>query len=127
MKKKLLIVDDSPAICLILSNYFNNKFEVIIKENGLAGLRWLDAGNRVDAIVTDDHMPLMDGPAFITAVRARPAGGDVVLIILSSSDLSSSKIHCLRLGADDYLVKPFSLEELELRLNNRLARLRLPV
>ena len=126
MKKKLLIVDDEPAIRLILRQYFSTEFEVVLKSNGLEALQWLEKGNRADAIIADYQMPLMDGPAFIQEVRSRSAHRDTVLFILSASEHSSSKIRCLKLGADDYLVKPFSLEELGLRLNNMLARLRLP-
>jgi DNA-binding response OmpR family regulator len=126
MKKKLLIVDDEPAIRLILRQYFSTEFEVVLKSNGLEALQWLEKGNRADAIIADYQMPLMDGPAFIQEVRSRSAHCDSVLFILSASEHSSSKIRCLKLGADDYLVKPFSLEELGLRLKNMLARLRLP-
>ena len=125
MKKKLLIIDDEPAICRILNQYFSEIFEVVIKTNGLEALQWLEAGNHPDAIVVDYQMPLMDGPALLQEVRARPLHRHTVLIMLSGSDLSSSKIQCLRLGADDYLVKPFNLEELHLRLNNHLARVAL--
>jgi DNA-binding response OmpR family regulator len=127
MKKKLLVVDDEPAIRLILWQYFSADFEVVLKSNGLEALQWLETGNRADAIVADYQMPLMDGPAFIQEVRARAEHRDTVLFILSASEQSSSKIQCLKLGADDYLVKPFSLEELGLRLSNMLVRLRLPV
>ena len=126
MKKSLLIVDDEPAIRLILRQYFSPNFEVELKSNGLEALQWLEKGNRADAIVADYQMPLMDGPAFIQEVRSRSHHRDTVLFILSASEHSSSKIQCLKLGADDYLVKPFSLEELGLRLNNMLARRRLP-
>ena len=125
MKKKLLVIDDEPAIRLILQHYFSATFEVILKANGTDALQWLDEGNRADAIIADYMMPLMDGPAFTQQVRSRPDHRDVVLFILSANELSSSKIHCLKMGADDYVVKPFNLEELGLRLNNRLSRLKL--
>lgn len=126
MKKSLLIVDDEPAIRLILQQYFSPTFDITLKSNGAEALRWLDSGNRADAIIADYRMPIMEGPAFIQEVRTRPAHRDVVLFILSANELSSGKIHCLKLGADDYVVKPFNLEELGLRLNNMLARLALP-
>ena len=87
-------------------------------------MQWLDGGNRADAIIADYVMPLMDGPTFIQQVRSRPDHRHVVLFILSANELSSSKIHCLKLGADDYVIKPFNLEELGLRLNNMISRLK---
>ena len=124
MKKKLLIVDDEPAIRLILRQYFSAEFEVVLASNGLEALQWLEDGNRADAIVADYQMPFMDGPTFIQKIRSHTQHRDTVLFILSANEHTSSKIHCLKLGADDYLVKPFSLEELALRLKNMLSRLR---
>ncbi|GAA4346044.1 response regulator [Hymenobacter saemangeumensis] len=124
MKKSLLIVDDEPSICLILEHYFGNDFQVVVKSNGLEAMNWLEQGNNPDAIVADYDMPLMDGPDFIRQVRASSRYRDVGMIILSGKDSTSDKIKCLKLGADDYMVKPFNPEELSLRIQNILNRIR---
>lgn len=121
MNKILLIIDDEPAICLILAHYFAADFNVVQKANGLEAIEWLAAGNTADVIVADYSMPLMDGPEFIKEVRANKLHRDVALIILSGKNNTSNKIQCLRLGADDYLVKPFNPEELSLRIQNLLS------
>ena len=125
MKKTLLIVDDEPSICLILEHYFSQDFNVVLKSNGLEAMEWLEEGNSPDAIVADYAMPLMDGPDFIKQIRASSRHRDVGLIVLSGKDSTSNKIHCLKLGADDYLVKPFNPEELSLRIQNLLTRIRI--
>jgi len=125
MKKTLLIVDDEPSIRLILAHYFTSDFDVVLKANGLEAMEWLEAGNSPDAIVADYDMPVMDGPDFIRQIRASSLHRDVGLIILSGKDNTSSKIQCLKLGADDYLVKPFNPEELSLRIRNMLNRIRI--
>ena len=124
MKKSLLIVDDEPSICLILEHYFGTDFNVVVKGNGLEAMHWLEQGNSPDAIVADYDMPLMDGPDFIRQIRASSRYRDVGMIILSGKDSTSDKIKCLRLGADDYMVKPFNPEELSLRIQNILNRIR---
>lgn len=123
MKKTLLVVDDEPAIQLILTHYFSAEYTVITQPNGQAALQWLEAGNSVDAIVADYDMPVMDGPMFIRQLRSSLLHRSVPLIILSGKDESSSKIQCLRQGADDYVVKPFNPEELDLRLKIMLRKI----
>ncbi|MBO2008256.1 response regulator transcription factor [Hymenobacter negativus] len=125
MKKKLLVVDDEPSIRLILAHYFASDFEVVLKSNGLEAMEWLEQGNSPDAIVADYDMPIMDGPNFIRQLRASSLHRDVGLIILSGKDSTANKILCLKLGADDYLVKPFNPEELSLRIQNILHRIRI--
>ncbi|RSK43081.1 response regulator transcription factor [Hymenobacter rigui] len=122
MKKQLLVVDDEPAIQLILTHYFSAEYSVVTRANGALALQWLNAGHAVDAIVADYQMPVMDGPAFIEQVRRHPLHRHVPVLVLSGLEETSSKIRCLRHGADDYLVKPFSPEELGLRLQAMLRR-----
>jgi len=125
MKKKLLVVDDEPVIQLILKRYFDDDYTVVAQSNGLDALRWLQNGNQVDAIVADYDMPVMNGPAFIEQLRNSLVHRHVPLIMLSGKDETSNKIQCLRQGADDYMVKPFNPEELELRLQIMLRKVSL--
>ena len=122
MKKTLLIIDDEPSICLILEHYFKLDFRVILKVNGLEAMEWLEQGNHPDAIVADYTMPVMDGFDFIKRLRANVAHQHIPIVILSGKDETSSKISFLKQGADDYVVKPFNPEELELRIKRLLAK-----
>ena len=123
MKKTLLVVDDEPTIQLILKRYFEDEYLVVPQPNGREAMRWLEDGNDVDAIVADYEMPVMNGPAFIKRLRTSALHRHVPLIMLSGKEESSSKIQCLRQGADDYMVKPFNPEELDLRLKNMMRKL----
>ena len=109
---------------LILEHYFGAEYQVVTKANGPEAIEWLESGNRPAAIVADYSMPVMNGASFIQRVRADKAYPSVPLIILSGKDSSSIKIECLKMGADDYQIKPFSPEELSLRLHNLLNRVR---
>lgn len=125
MKKTLLIVDDEPAIRLVLQHYFSQDFNIVLKSNGLEAIEWLQAGNSPDVIVADYNMPVMDGLAFVQQVRASGLHRDTNLIVLSGKDDTNTKIECLRSGADDYLAKPFNPEELSLRIHKMLNRIRI--
>ena len=116
LKKTLLIIDDEPAIRLILEHYFASEYEVILTSNGQEAMDWLHQGNYADAIVADY------GLDFIKELRALPAHESVPLLMLSGTDETSKKIICLKAGADDYLVKPFNPEELEIRIQKVLGR-----
>jgi len=124
MKKTLLVVDDEPSIRLILEHYFTSDFNVILKSNGLEAIQWLEEGNKTDAIIADYAMPVMDGLDFIKRVRANTLYDSVPLLMLSGKDESSSKIKCLKQGADDYVVKPFNPEELDIRVRKLLDKVR---
>ena len=122
LKKTLLIIDDEPAIRLILEHYFASEYEVVLTSNGQEAMDWLHQGNYADAIVADYEMPLMNGLDFIRELRAQPSYENVPLLMLSGTDETSKKILCLKAGADDYLVKPFNPEELEIRIQKVLGR-----
>lgn len=120
--KNLLVIDDEPAIRLILEHYFSDEYHVILTANGQEALEWLQSGNQVEAIVLDYEMPLLNGLDFIRLVRLQPAHENTPILVLSGTDETSHKIRCLRQGADDYLVKPFNPEELEIRIQKVLHR-----
>lgn len=122
MKKTLLVIDDEPAIQLILEHYFSGEYEVVLTANGREAMDWLEQGNLVDAIVADYEMPRLNGLDFIRELRVLPMHEHTPLLILSGTDETSKKIACLRAGADDYIVKPFNPEELEIRIKKVAQR-----
>jgi DNA-binding response OmpR family regulator len=123
MKNRILIVDDEPSIGLILEHYFSKEFEVVVKEDGHDALMWLQEGHYTDVIVIDFDMPHMNGLEFIRQLRASTLYKDIPLVMLSGKDETGNKIECLKSGADDYMVKPFNPEELEIRIKNMLKRI----
>lgn len=124
MKKTLLVVDDEPSIRLILEHYFTSDFNVVLKSNGLEAIQWLEKGNTADAIIADYAMPVMDGLDFIKRLRANSSYHSTPLLMLSGKDETSNKIKCLKQGADDYVVKPFNPEELDLRVRKLLDKVK---
>ncbi len=121
--KQVLVIDDEPIMRKLLMQILKDKHEVILKENGREALEWMYSGNIPDLVVADLNMPEIDGFEYIEKVRESGFFSDVPLIVLSGEESSSERIKCLKLGANDYLIKPFNPEELALRIDN-LIKLR---
>ena len=122
MKKKILVIDDELSIRLLLENYLGKTYEVTTKSDGLEAMKWLQDGNLPDLIVADIQMPNLDGIQFIQQIRSSGFYKDIPLIMLSGIESSQEKIKCLKMGANDYVVKPFNPEELSIRIELHLAR-----
>ncbi|WP_297087564.1 response regulator transcription factor [uncultured Draconibacterium sp.] len=120
--KKILVVDDKSSISKLIVQFLSTDFDVETKEDGLQALTWLQEGNIPDLILTDLQMPNLDGFELIEHVKSSGYFKDVPMIVLSSLDSSSDRIKCLKMGAEDYLVKPFNPEELLIRIERVLNR-----
>jgi len=116
MKKKVLVIDDELSIRILLENYLKKDYDVITKNDGMDALKWMEEGNIPDLIVADIQMPNLDGYEFIKNIRASGFFKHIPIIMLSGIESSSEKVKCLKLGADDYIVKPFNPEELSVRI-----------
>lgn len=112
MKKKVLVVDDEKSICLLLENFLSQDYDVVSMDDGLEALHWLEE-NLPDLIISDIQMTKMDGYEFLTNVRKRGFTKHTPIIMLSGKSESKERIKCYKLGAQDYLTKPFNPEELE--------------
>lgn len=111
MKNKILIIDDEQSIRLLLENFLMKDYQVICKADGIQALEWLE-GNLPDLIICDLQMPNMDGYVFLEKVRQRGFTKHTPIIMLSGVENSKERIKCYRLGAQDFLAKPFNPEEL---------------
>lgn len=112
MKKKILIVDDEISICMLLQNFLSKDYEVTTLNNALEALELLEH-TLPDLIISDIQMPTMDGYEFLSKVRKRGFTKHTPIVMLSGRAESKERIKCYRLGAQDYLTKPFNPEELE--------------
>lgn len=118
--KHVLIIDDEPVMRKLLEQILKSKYHVDTQENGREALDWMYSGNIPDLVVADLNMPELNGFEFIQRVRESGFFADLPLIVLSGEESSSERIRCLKLGANDYLIKPFNPEELALRIENLL-------
>jgi len=120
MKPRVLLVEDDPNLGLIVQEHLQlNGFDVQLCENGETALTAFGHG-RFALCLVDVMMPRMDGFALAREVRRRDK--TVPLIFLTAKSLKDDKIEGFRIGCDDYITKPFSVEELLLRIQAVLRR-----
>ena len=119
----ILVVDDDQAVrdSLARSLQYGSGYEVTTAEDGLEALAKLSS-LRPDAVVMDVMMPRLDG--LETTRMLRQNGNDVPILVLTARDAIGDRVDGLDAGADDYMVKPFSLEELLARLRALTRRSR---
>ncbi|MDR9397619.1 MAG: response regulator transcription factor [Salibacter sp.] len=119
-KLNLLVVEDDPNLGTILTEYLRAKdFEVTLKANGKEGFEQF-AKDNYDLLILDVMMPVQDG--FTMAEEVRKIDKEVPIIFLTAKSMKEDAIEGFKIGADDYVTKPFSMEELMMRVNAILRR-----
>jgi two-component system response regulator MprA len=117
---RILVVDDEPALRAALQRALRLEgYDVTLAENGDSALRLVQR-DAPELVVLDVLMPALDGLAVCR--RLRRAGDRTPVLMLTARDAVSDRVSGLDAGADDYLVKPFALEELLARVRALLRR-----
>ena len=117
---KLLVVEDDPNLGQILSEYLSLKgFDTTLKRDGEEGLKAF-YDSRYDLCIFDLMMPRKDG--FTLAKEIRQVNSDIPIVFLTAKSMKQDVIQGFEIGGDDYITKPFSMEELLLRINAILKR-----
>jgi two-component system OmpR family response regulator len=122
MSKKfsLLLAEDDENLGQLLFNYLQNKgFQVVLARNGKVAYERFTKG-AFDFCVFDVMMPEMDG--YSLAKEIREVDKKVPILFLTAKSMKEDKLHGFEVGADDYITKPFSMEELLARINAILKR-----
>jgi DNA-binding response OmpR family regulator len=111
---RILVVEDSPRLQRTLAGALRNSdYAVDVASDGEEGL-WLAESNDYDVIVLDLMLPKRDGLSVLTELRRK--GRNMHVLLLTARDAVDDRVRGLQAGADDYLVKPFALEELLARV-----------
>jgi DNA-binding response OmpR family regulator len=119
MSKVLIIEDDQVIAQGIASHLSNAEFDPVVVNNGQVALSRLRF-EQPDVVVLDLMLPGLDGWKLIEAARADGIGTPIVVV--SARGTEHDRVHALELGADDYLVKPFSMKELVARVRSAARR-----
>jgi len=116
---RILVVDDEPQITRVLRTSLQSSgYEVILARNGVEAIdRFMETNP--DLIITDLSMPEMDGLELTRAIRQL---ADTPIIVLSVREQDAMKVAALDEGADDYITKPFSIQELLARVRAHLRK-----
>lgn len=119
----LLVVDDNDELRRFITDNLSDSFNILAASNGLEALDIIEKNN-VDIIVSDIMMPDMDGIEFLRALRGNNTYAHLPVILLSAKTDVKTKIEGLNIGADAYLDKPFSVEQLRAQINSILESIR---
>lgn len=119
--KKLLVVDDEQEICEFLKAFFEDRdFEVETATSGEAAVLEVEK-NKPQLVLLDVHMPGMDG--MTTLKKIKQAHPDIKVIMVTALETREKIEEAMRLGADNYITKPLSLEYLERDVKEKVAHL----
>ena len=120
---KILLVDDDIEICRYIKSELSDWYRFVICNNGKEALKQLLSGD-FDLVVSDVVMPEMDGITLLKSIKGNANISHVPVIMLTSKSEISDRLEGIKLGADAYLAKPFSLEELHLMIDNLIDNVR---
>jgi DNA-binding response OmpR family regulator len=121
-KKRLLVIEDDVDVAEMLIVYFSSQgYDVVHAENGTDGIR-LARAKFPNLILLDVMLPDMDGFQVCEALRTTMLTKYIPITFLTQRDSRADKVAGLQLGADDYITKPFDVEELRLRIQGQLRR-----
>lgn len=122
MAERILLVEDDPNLGLILQEHLSmNGYEAVLCVDGQEGWETWREGE-FDLCLVDIMMPRMDGFSLVKQIRAEDS--TTPIIFLTAKSLKEDRIAGFRIGCDDYITKPFSVEELLLRIEAVLRRSR---
>lgn len=122
MNEKLLIIDDDNVFCSMLRRHFEKEYEVAAFTDPQEAVRYVKT-HKTDAVLTDLSMPEMDGLEVLRTVRSASPATDV--IIMTAYAQAETAVEAMKLGAYDYIIKPFTTDELSLQLKNLFEKRRL--
>ncbi|MCF8278342.1 MAG: response regulator transcription factor [Flavobacteriales bacterium] len=119
-KIKVLLTEDDPNLGMLLREYLNAKgYETTLAENGKIGYEKFSQGG-FDICILDVMMPVKDG--FTLAEEIRQTDKQMPIIFLTAKSMKDDKVKGFTAGADDYITKPFSMDELLMRMQAVLRR-----
>lgn len=119
-KASILLVEDDPNLSMVLQDYLEMlDYSIVLAKNGEEGLNAFMQQN-FDLCILDVMMPKKDG--FALAADIRRINGDTPIIFLTAKSLKEDRIKGFQMGCDDYITKPFSTEELSLRIQAIMRR-----
>lgn len=116
----VLVVDDNADMRKYIQGLLQKQFRVYTANNGLEALRLLHQ-QRVDLVLSDVMMPVMDGIDMLQRIKQNMQTAALPVILVSARAGEEARIEGLNVGADDYLVKPFSAKELVARVASQIA------
>ena len=118
-KRKILVVEDNELNREILSSFLEERFEVLLAENGEEGLKILREYYReLSVVLLDICMPVCDGFEFLRRRNTDKVLSTIPVIVMTGSNSKDAEIQCLDLGAVDFIPKPYNFKIVMGRINS---------
>lgn len=114
---RILLVEDNVELLMLMQSLLSQKYYVETAQNGREALQIIES-SELDLIISDVMMPELDGNELTKRLKANPNTSHLPIILLTAKTQEEDRNESLRIGADDYVTKPFKLGELILRINN---------
>lgn len=125
--KRILIIEDDTPLCWLLERILKDKYQVFFLQNGLDALSWLSGSPLPDLIISDLHMPSLDGIELLENIQTSGILRNIPVIILSGSEDPEKRKKCMTLGASSYIIKPFEPQSLIEEIENTFKRAESPL
>ena len=119
--KILVCEDDIMTLKALEHKLKNDGYEIITAHDGKQAIDYLNSKIEIDLLLTDLHMPSITGLELISHVR-NELKSNMPIVMLTRVGLEDTVLHAFELGADDYITKPFSPDELSLRIKRLLLK-----
>jgi PleD family two-component response regulator len=124
LRERILIVDDEPTTIQVLTRFLTREgYAVVTASNGEEALRQIQQV-KPDLVLLDVTMPILDGLSVCRRLRQDYLTRSLPIILVTGRDTLNDRLSGIRVGIDDYITKPFDLEEVKARLENVLQRRR---
>lgn len=107
---RILIIEDNAPLAWLLERMLRGKYGITVMNNGLDALLWLAEGNLCDLIISDLHMPAVNGVELLESLKQSGLYSEIPVIVLSGVEGSTEK--CMSLGAFSCVTKPFDPQKL---------------
>lgn len=119
--KTILVVEDNPELRTYIELILKKQYQILKAENGKVALELLENRGEIDLILSDLMMPVMDGFQLLEKIKRNDKTRFLPFIMLTARADMQDKLRALRIGVDDYLLKPFIEDELLARIENLIA------
>ena len=120
-KPRILLADDDPSVRSLVADVLATQdYDVVAAEDGVEALALFQKG-KYDLLILDVHMPRLEGPQLLEAIRALPGGKDQAVMMLTSEKLTGTINKVFELNAVDYMFKPFGVKDLLVKVNGYFA------
>jgi signal transduction histidine kinase/DNA-binding response OmpR family regulator len=120
-KSSILIVEDNNDLCCFIQDLLSDDYNVQTAFNGKEALELLTLDHKIDLVISDIMMPVMDGLTFCRIIKNNVDTSHIPVLLLTAKHEEESEVEGLKSGADDYIHKPFNEEILRIKIKNVLV------